>query len=693
MSKGSSVEKKLQKILSTQEYHQLEGYHDPETWSVMSAEERELLGTLFVMQGQVQLKKGDKSALKSFDLAAKVAPGSPKVFFHKGVAYSSQHKNIRCLMSASGAFGKATKLKVDYFEAWSQWGHTLLLLGELKSDYNLLQKGLEKFEKAEKLLEGVDTGEVAKFYWHWGHCWYSLGKLSGEAIDIASALKMYAKANELGIEIAEYWNDYGNALAEQACLVGRDEVFIEVVELYLKAIDLNPEDFEAWLNLACCYSRIFEYECDESFFTKAHEAFENASDLYSKNISLWMCWGQLLLNSGKMTRDMEKLHESVDKFQEAYACEPNHPLVLCRLGEAYMNLGAYDESYELLCKAEEIIVRSLELEADNPETWYFYGRCLTEIGRYFDDVKYYFQAIEKYQYGFSLNKQLKLFHYGMALAFYEISELNDDLSTLKQALKHYSHLGEEEDKTLPTLFWVDWGTALMKYGEATQQKHYLEAALTKYEEAILHLGEEVEKNSLLMECLYRYACTLDTLGDMYDDASFYEKAIELLKHLVNIDPKHINARYSLALALAHLGELVSDVESLKKAGEHFDVLTQSDLEDDTAWNDWGVTLLNLGNLVYDPSRPEEYEQLCALAESKFLQATALGNVQAYYNLAGYHSLVGSIPAAMHFLDKAYQAHTLPHLEDIMHDEWLATLRETEEFRDFMAKLHRDNKAT
>jgi tetratricopeptide (TPR) repeat protein len=334
MMKNSSVQKKLQKILSTREYGELKGYEAPETWTPMSTHERELLGSLFVMHGQDLLKRGDKSALRCFDLAAKVAPNSPKVFFDKGVAYSSQQKNIRCLMSASRSFAKATKLNPVFFEAWSEWGRTLLLLGELKSDYLILQSGVEKFEMGASLIESAEPEHIPEFYWHWGHCWYNLGKLSGEAVDIASALKMYTIAKENGLDRAEFWNDYGNALAEQACLVGRDEIFTEVVELYLKAIDLNPEDFEAWLNLACCYSRIYEFECDDAFFTKAHEAFEHASELYTKNISLWMCWGQLLLHSGKVSKDMEKLHESIDKFQEACACEPNHPLVLCRLAEA-----------------------------------------------------------------------------------------------------------------------------------------------------------------------------------------------------------------------------------------------------------------------------------------------------------------------------------------------------------------------
>lgn len=692
MSKDVSLHKKLKEILSTHEYHSLESYQDPKIWAGMAVDERELLGALFVMQGQELLRLGDKAALKSFDLAAKVAPRSAAVFFQKGAAYSSQKKNIRCLLSACRAFAKATKLEPKHYDAWFKWAYALLLLGELKSDPEMLQESLRKFEMAYSLRLDLQGMEAADFYWRWGHCWHNIGKLSGEAIDISQALKYYEKAKSLGLETADFWIDYGNALAEQACLMGRDEIFNEVAELYLKAIELNPKNFEAWLNLGCSYTRLYEHDFEEVIFVKANEAFEQASRMFSKNFSLWMCWGQLFLTSGKFNRNQERLMESILKYQEAYGCEPNHPSALCRLGEAYMNLGALEESYELLCKGEEKVAQSLKIEPDNPESWYFYGRCLSEMGRYFGDVKYYFQAIEKYQYGFSLNNNLRLFHYGMALAFYEVAELTEDNASLKQALKHYSALADGEGNNLPTLFWIDWGTALMKYGENTQQKHYLEAALKKFEEAMVLLGEEIEKDSLLMECLYRYACVLDTLGDFNDDPEFYEKAIELLKQLLAVDPNHANARYNLALALAHFGELTPDVESLKKACQHFDILTREDAEDEAAWNDWGVTLLNLANLVFDPSRPYENEQLYVQAESKLQHAVALGNVHAFYNLAGYYSLVGNEQGAMHYLEKAYHAHALPQLDEILHDDWLAPLRETEEFRIFLARLMRDKKA-
>ncbi|MEM1282306.1 MAG: hypothetical protein AAGG81_01990 [Chlamydiota bacterium] len=689
MGKGASlVEKKLKKILKSHEYGGLDDYKDPKGWQTMTSDERELLGKLFIMQGHDLLERGEKTALKSFDLAVKAAPKSPVIFFEKGLAYSTQ-KNLRCLTSACKAFDKATRLEPEYFEAWCQWANALIIVGELKEEGQFFAEADEKFQHAEKCYPTKAKKEKPDFYWHWGHCWHLMGKLSGEAIDISKALEKYKLAELYGANIAEFWNDYGNALGEQACLLGMDNLFSEVVDKFRKAVTNDLKDFEGWFGLACSYMRIYETTQDEDDFELANEAFVCASELEPENIMLWVCWGQLYLLTGKAKHDIDFLYESTIKFEEANLCESNHSLVLCRWAEALMCLGALQEDIQLIRQAEEKIIQSTKNEPANAEIWYFYGRVLIEKGRYFNDVKFYFEAIEKYQYGFSLNKTLKLFHYGIAIAFYEVSVLTSDQDALKQSLKHFNELSQEESD-LPPQFWADWGNALYKYGDETHQKHYIEASLSKYEKAIAILGEDLKKDPLIVSCVYHYACALDTLGDLYDDPAFYEKAIQLLDHVLQYDPSFSHARYNLALTFAHLGELISDVNCLEKSNDHFELLLSEDPEDENGWNDWGVTLLNMANLVRDPSLPEYSDQLFSLAESKFQHAIALGNSHAIYNLAGYYSLIGNYAAAMEFLEKAEQASCLPGVDEIMHDEWLEPLRRTDDFRCFITRFMREH---
>jgi hypothetical protein len=69
----------------------------------------------------------------------------------------------------------------------------------------------------------------------------------------------------------------------------------------------------------------------------------------------------------------------------------------------------------------------------------------------------------------------------------------------------------------------------------------------------------------------------------------------------------------------------------------------------------------------------------------------LGNVHAYYNLGCLHSLNNNHELAMHFLERAYVSDALPTLDDIIHDEWLDNMRDTDSFRNFISHLLRRQK--
>ena len=74
------------------------------------------------------------------------------------------------------------------------------------------------------------------------------------------------------------------------------------------------------------------------------------------------------------------------------------------------------------------------------------------------------------------------------------------------------------------------------------------------------------------------------------------------------------------------------------------------------------------------------------AEKYLFRAAAFGNAEAYYNLASLNSLCERYEIAIYFLDKAHKCHTLPEIEDMMHDEWLENLKSTELFKHFLLRL-------
>lgn len=685
MDNQTPLQKQLQEILTQKDFNRLGAFSESSAWSTLTNDERHLLGMLFVAKGENQLSMGDGKVLESFALASQVAADNPQVFYQQAVAYATQNNNIRCLTEACKALESATRLDPAFFDAWHAWGCILVHVGNLNGEMIHFQDANQKFLNALRCSQNAEQVKLGSLYSQWGLSWQSLGQLSGEAHDFTQALDKFRQATELGINDADFWNDYGNSISSLGILIGKNALFLEAIELFRKAIACVPEHFSAWLNLGRAFQRLFDSEPEERYFRCASESFGRAADIDSKNLNLWMLWGCLYLDSGKMKHDLDHLRISCQKLERANACESNHSEVLRFWAEAEMLCGTYLERLDVLRLSEEKILKSLELNPDSPDAWCVYGTILTELGRYFTDETYYEQSIEKFRYGLSLNSKHTRLWYGLSLAHYALGELTDEVKMFEDSARYCAKVIECSGSHVPQ-FWNDWGVALMKISELNDDQSALELGIEKLECAIgtKEIGEYLPHCEL--EWLYNYGCAFDFLGDLTENPRDYEKSIHVLSLVVKQDPSYTHARYNLALSLSHLAELTDDIDAFQKSLDHFQTLLGKDPEDENAWNDWGMTLLNYAQLVHDPLHPEKSLSYYEQAEEKFTHAVALGYSYAFYNMACLYSLIGNNTAAMHYIERTEASGSLPGIEDVMHDEWLEGLRETSEFRSFVALL-------
>ena len=337
----------------------------------------------------------------------------------------------------------------------------------------------------------------------------------------------------------------------------------------------------------------------------------------------------------------------------------------------------------MLRDAESKIGLVLKAIPQQPEAWYIYGLCLSEFGRYFSADEYYFQAIDKFQRGLELKSSHPLLMHGMALAYYAIGELKGERQAIEASIRFFGQAAEQGGR-LCSQFLSDWGVALMKLGEITSERSFIEEAAAKFEEAISSRLDALDGEEIELEWLYNYGCAMDFLGDFYDESIYYEKAVQVLTHVLKLDPDYIHARYNLALALSHIGELNADVDSFHCAIEQFEAVVLHDPEDEVAWNDYGISLLNLATLTADPVHSEKAQDFFDEAEVKLQHAAALGNLYAYYSLACLYALTNNAAAAIHYLEKAEQCDALPFFDDVIHDEWLDGLRDQPAYRRFIS---------
>lgn len=687
MKSKDSHQKVLQRILEEKSFEKLGHYTKDEFWKALNLDERRLLAELLILHGELLLSEDDERVLVAFKAAAEILPEDPSIYCIQGVLLSSHAGKINYFEKAAECFEKATIADPNYFEAWFFWGKLIQQKAEELEDDSLANQADGLFAKASK-YRADDPELEASFYWNWGMVDSLLGRLHGEAIDFKRALNKFSISASLGASNSEFWEHYGHTVCELGSLVNRPEALIEGREHFDKAVKADPNNGSAWLSLAYCDQKLYEIFAKPENYEKGCESFESARPFYEEDQQFWWRWGILLFLNGRLTFNPSNIEASFEKFQKAHECEPDNPLILSKWAEAEMVYGIYNERIDFFRRAENRIISSLKLQDNNPEGWYIYGTCLNEIGRYFSDVNYYHQAIEKYQYGLYLAPNDPLMSQGISQSYYSIGEMKGDTGLIELSVT-YSEKAVEDSNGIVPQFLNDLGVSLMKMAEITGDKSYLEAAVEKLEQALANANED-NPDSLDPEWLYNYGCALDFLGDFYEDASYYERAIQALLKFLHLNSEYIHVHYNLASAYSHLGELVGDVDCFHKAIEHYQSFLAEDNEDEMVWNDYGLTLLNLAELLYDPTLPH-LSQLCmAQAEEKFLHAISLGYSAAFYNLACLYSITKHFPQAMYYMEKAEQQRSLPSLDEILEDEWLENLRLTPEFRSFLNNLSTRN---
>lgn len=685
MKNKRSLKKTLENILAEKDFDRLEFFKDAESWNSIPEKERELLSQLLVLQGEQQLKEGNNKVLSTFDLANSVSPNNPQLLLSQAKILVAQYEYIHCLLQAEKILKKVIHLAPTLFDAWHLWGITLINMGIFHAEPSYFQLASEKFARAQKILSDAGQKITGELLWNWGVCYSHQGKYSEEPIDYREGIEKFQEAIVQGLDDKKFWNDYGTILMDFGHLIRRNELILEAALYFRKAIALDPGYFEAWFKLALASQQIYQISGNDQLFREADESFEIASQLNSNNSMLWLKWALLYVDAGKHTKQLPLLNRSIDKFALANACEPDNPTTLSRWGEVLLFLGAHQENLIALREAQAKIAKSLEISPESFEIWHLYGSCLNELGYYFTDRALHQQAIEKFQRGLALNRKDPFLWHGLATAYIAIGEMDSNIEMLEIAVRYCAQAEEMSAHKIPQV-WNDWGIALMKLAELSEEEHYIQLAVVKFEQAIRYHNEDPLAGPINPEWFYNFGCALDFLGDFEEDPRHHEQAIQVLTRVLELDPNYIYARFNLGLAFFHLGEVTLELECFQRAIDYFQEVLVQDNEDDMSWNEWGLALLHISQLMQDPAHPDLSHKLQEQAEAKFLHAIALGNTIALYNLARLYSLSGNISASLYFLERAHKQDSLPPLGELLHDDWLAPLQNTPAFRNFISYL-------
>lgn len=632
-------------------------------------------------RGEIALLRGDISALELFETAEKLSPNDPDVFFRGGLAlydYGCNEGKEKILFLANKKFKRSTQLDPENLTGWHAWGNTLTALGELYEDGTYFTQAEQKYKKAIALSADESNEERAELYWDYANAWRNIGELSGESLDLRLALDAFEKASFLDEKLpAEFWIDHGNTYIPLGNRINDARQFVKAIQCFRKSVTLDNKNAEGWGALAEALRHLFSITHDEDTFTQTDECYAAATRLAPHEGETWYDWATFLLEAGVQSKDTRKLLACIEKCQRATSCDYEIPFTSAIWAEALSHLGRLSDRLDYLYEAENRASKACHLCPDAPEIWYSFGVCLNAMAVYFNDLDLHYQAIEKFQEGLSIDRTQHQLWHAMATTHAAISQMDLEPETFQKAYRFFNK-SIELQVTSTKLY--DMGLALAKFGELTNSQQCLEEAVYRFEQALSN-----QKNAIYLypEWLFHYAVALDNLGDYYDSDSYYVRALEVLSHVMMVDPDFPQIHYKLALAYTHFGELSSECQHFYKAIHHFRLAAKREEDNDQIILDWGIALINLAEHIHDR---EEAIQIFRDAEHKIIQAAKLGNIHAYYHLGCLSSLQRNYEKAFAYIQKADSFDALPPVDEILDDEWLDGLRTYPSFQEFVQQL-------
>ncbi len=651
-------------------------------WDLLPAEQRNEWALRYLAQGELALLQGNLNALSFFEAASQIEPGNPQIWYRQGIAffeYGSEEGREKSLLLSGKYFKIATQLNPAYFEAYVAWGNTLYQLGRVHDEYHFFSEAKEKYKKALQYAANQPKEVLSELHWDIGLLWAEIAKVSEEAHDLGLAIESFTLASQLtSYHPPEMLKDFGQAYLEMGLLINDARLLGQSVSCLQEALRIAPQYYEGWTALGESYAQIYLNTMDERYVSRACDAYAASVKLSPKDAEVWLDWARILAESGRLCRDEKQLRLSVEKCARAAAIDPNDPAIIAQWVESLSYLGSLSSKLDLLIEAESKILQATDLYPDDPDLWLAYGLCLAAFGDYYDDFEYHEMAIEKLQWGLSMDRTSAEHWHALGTVHCAFAQLLNDPDILERAGKFFARAGDLKPSYPALLFdRAKWALQMSRFSDdlvsIEKAVRDFEFLLQGYKESILHHPE----------WLFEYASSLECLGSFTSDEFHYQKAIEIFSHVLLIHPDFSGIYQHIAVCYLETGHLTFEEEYYKKAIHFFRLASRHDEENDQIWIDWSICLTYLAQHTSDA---DFRHQLYWDAEQKINKAGRLGNPYAYYHLACIYSILSRTDEAMELIHKALAAKSLPPLEELAQDEWLENLRATEAFSQFFTLL-------
>jgi tetratricopeptide (TPR) repeat protein len=146
----------------------------------------------------------------------------------------------------------------------------------------------------------------------------------------------------------------------------------DAVNIYLRAVIIREDDFDANLNLSACYFQLGKYDLAEEYCTAAIAADPKSPQAHS--------------NLGIIYDSQNQLYKAIKAYKNSLELDTKQPKILLNLGSTYMRQG--------MCKAAMSPFRlASQQDPTDPAAFRQIGQCYYRLKQYDKAVKAYQQAL------------------------------------------------------------------------------------------------------------------------------------------------------------------------------------------------------------------------------------------------------------------------------------------------------------
>lgn len=398
-------------------------------------------------------------------------------------------------------------------------------------------KELEEFAKQNNSASSNDLLEEGKTYYNNG--------------EYDKAIEIFKKAVELNPNDDDSWRLLGNSY-------NRNGQIEEAIKYYLKAAELNPDDSRNWFNLGISYSNNEQYKEAINSFLKVVEL--NPDDSYSwyglgnsyiKNKQVEDAIKSLLkateLNSNDYQSWLdlaisyihnEQYEEAIGPLLKAIELNPNNAGDLSLLGYVYKINGQYEEAIKYLSKAKE-------LNPDGFDNWYELGEAYLNNGQFQEAIETLLKAVE-------LNPDEDIWRLlGMSY------RLNEQYEEAMNSFIEATKLNQDNN--------INW--------YAIGDLFYIQGA---YEEATEYLIKSIGLGNNGLNAW-------EHLGNAYSELENYTEAVECYEYILNSEEFELNKDFLISFGINY-GVALANLNRTEEAiNMHMQVL-DLDPDNETAKN-------------------------------------------------------------------------------------------------------------